>query len=109
MQHQDWEVITLKPKKPKVETTQVARTQQASKPVKTDENDEVISVKKVTMAMAQIVIQSRVAKKMTQVDLGKACCLESKIINEIERGNCIYNAEHINKISKVLGVKIPRG
>ena len=27
---------------------------------------------------------------------------------EVERGTCVYNATHVNKIQSVLGVKIPR-
>lgn len=48
------------------------------------------------------------AKKMTQKELAQKCNFEVSIISDVERGTCVYNATHVNKIQSVLGVKIPR-
>ena len=45
---------------------------------------------------------------ITQKELAQKCNMDVSIINEIERGTCVYNATHVNKIQSVLGVKIPR-
>ena len=58
--------------------------------------------------MATIVKDKRNELGMTQKDLAQKCNLDQKIINEIERGGCVYVADQLNKISRVLGVKIPR-
>jgi ribosome-binding protein aMBF1 (putative translation factor) len=34
--------------------------------------------------------------------------MDVSIISEIERGGCVYNPTHVNKIQSILGVKIPR-
>ena len=73
-----------------------------------DDGEEVISVKLVTKEMSNIIREKRNELKMTQKELGQKCNLDSKIINDIERGGCLYISEQINKISRVLGVKIPR-
>jgi putative transcription factor len=53
-------------------------------------------------------MSARSEKKMTQKELAQKCNMDVSIINEIERGTCVYNAAHVNKIQSVLGVKIPR-
>jgi ribosome-binding protein aMBF1 (putative translation factor) len=40
--------------------------------------------------------------------LAQKCNFEVSIISDVERGTCVYNAAHVNKIQSVLGVKIPR-
>jgi ribosome-binding protein aMBF1 (putative translation factor) len=45
---------------------------------------------------------------MTQKELAQKCNFEVSIVSEIERGTCLYNATHVNKIQSVLGVKIPQ-
>jgi DNA-binding XRE family transcriptional regulator len=47
-------------------------------------------------------IQARVNKKLSQKDLAKACMLDSKIINDYEKGGCARNGVYISKIKKVL-------
>jgi ribosome-binding protein aMBF1 (putative translation factor) len=51
---------------------------------------------------------SRCEKKLTQKELAQKCNMDVSIISEIERGGCVYNPTHVNKIQSILGVKIPR-
>jgi ribosome-binding protein aMBF1 (putative translation factor) len=53
-------------------------------------------------------MSARSEKNMTQKELAQKCNMDVSIINEIERGVCVYNATHVNKIQSVLGIKIPR-
>jgi ribosome-binding protein aMBF1 (putative translation factor) len=111
MDNQDWKpVILTNPElvKKKQQKTIISKPVNQQNIVKTDKDGEIIGIKKVSTQMAQDVVKGRIAKKMTQVDLAKASCLDTKIISEIERGNCIYKADQFNKICKVLGIKIER-
>lgn len=45
---------------------------------------------------------------MTQAELDKACGLPKNTVRDYENGTATYNAEHINKIARVLGVNLPR-
>ena len=51
---------------------------------------------------------ARRASIVLSVDPETDGAVDISIINEIERGACVYNATHVNKIQSVLGVKIPR-
>ena len=105
MNHQDWNFITITKSK---STPKISTNQHLQNPTKIDKEDNIISVKKVSQQMAQSVIKARISKKMTQSDLAKATNIDSKTINDIEKGNCLYNANHFNKICNVFGVKIER-
>jgi len=105
---QDWETkVIRKPVKP-VHHTQVARPPSVIKTTFDEHGDEVEKLKTVSHEMAQFIIKARVEKGLKQTDLAKRACLDAKTIATIERGNCIYNANDINKIAKALGVNIPR-
>lgn len=76
---------------------------------KLDENGEVVvDIKKVSIKMAQIIIQGRANKNIKQIELARMCNLDTKTINDIEKADCVYNCKQINKIAKALGIKIPR-
>ena len=102
MDHQDWNTVILRKK------TEKKSNQNSNSNLKKKENDDKIEIKKVSKQMAKQIIDGRMAKKMTQLNLAQQSCIDVKIIKQIESGNCIYNSEHINKISKVLGMKIDR-
>ena len=113
MDHQDWKPVvltkTIKVEKPKEVSSKpfISKSNQPNIKISED-GEETIKVKKVSSSMAQIVIQARAAKNIKQTDLAKQCNFDTSIIANIEKGGCIYNAEHFNKIAKILGVKIPR-
>ena len=71
-------------------------------------DDDVKKTKYVSKNTSQAIMSARSEKKMTQKELAQKCNMDVSIINEIERGTCVYNAAHVNKIQSVLGVKIPR-
>lgn len=103
--HQDWTTVVISKPKPK---SKITLSQTGPISVKLDENDNIVKVKKVSKQMANSVKEARISSKLTQVQLSNKCALDSKAIGEIERGGCIYNANHFNKICKVLGIKIER-
>ena len=109
MNHQDWKTIIVhKPKSNSDNKTNVTRktpTQQKLRSIeKKAENDE-LKHKQVTVEMRKTIQQARTSKGFTQKELAQKCGFTQKILNEIESGKAIYNANHMNKIKKQLGVK----
>jgi len=119
---QDWTTVTMsKPKKQETKTTAaaaatasyskvnsasvVAATTTASK---TADGDDTKKTKYIAKVTSDAVRQARCEKKLTQKELAQKCNMDVSIVAEIERGGCVYNAGHVNKIQTVLGVKIPR-
>jgi ribosome-binding protein aMBF1 (putative translation factor) len=108
MDNQDWTPVVFKKssKETKADGPKVIHTQ--AKITLDEDGQEVVKLKLVSKEMARVVINARTALKLSQKELGVKCNLDSKIINEIERSGCVYNADHLNKIARALGVKIPR-
>jgi ribosome-binding protein aMBF1 (putative translation factor) len=76
-----------------------------------DKNDgDVPKIKYVTNIMSQTIRKSRMEKNYSQEELAKLCNMDKNIISDIENPikQTVYNAQYINKISKVLQITIPR-
>ena len=115
MSHQDWTPVVFKKKtddnKKGCEKEKATSSSSSLSNVgvyKAASDDDVKKTKYVLKATSQAIMSARSEKKMTQKELAQKCNMDVSIINEIERGACVYNAAHINKIQSVLGVKIPR-
>lgn len=112
MEHQDWKTIVLKnpnliPKnQPKniVKKTDLPKSSVNSS-VTLNENDEVTKIKYVPKDISKLIIQSRIAKKLTRKDLANSLNLKEDIITNIENGKAIYDGNLISKIKKLLNVK----
>lgn len=102
---QDWNNITLTKPKPKPKSTQQQR--QASS-IKLNEDGEVVQLKKVSPQMSRSIIDGRLAKKWTQIQLAHNSAVDIKTISEIERGGCVYDANVFNKICKAMGITVER-
>jgi len=76
-----------------------------TKPVSDDDQKKTKYIAKVTSDAIRV---SRCEKKLTQKELAQKCNMDVSIISDIERGGCVYNPTHVNKIQSILGVKIPR-
>lgn len=116
MSHQDWTPVVFKKKsddnkkgceKEKATTTSSSSLSNVGV-YKAASDDDVKKTKYVSKPTSQAVMSARTEKKMTQKELAQKCNMDVSIINEIERGTCVYNSTHVNKIQSVLGVKIPR-
>ena len=106
--NQDWEPVILNKNKPTGEKNIVEKKEKEQNVIKTDDLGNAIGLKKITKEMSKCIIEARISKKITQDQLAQLCCLDKKIINDIEKGDYVYNANNINKISRVLGIKIER-
>ena len=103
---QDWTPVVLRKDQTKVKNIYVNKTSMGT--IVNNDEGETVKIKRITYNTSQFIIKSRIEKKMTQVQVAKLCNLDKQIISNIERGDCVYNAQHVNKIARVLGVKIPR-
>ena len=115
---QDWTTVTLsKPKsktQPAIQKMATSSVNSASAvvaaitaPAKTND-DDTKKTKYIAKVTSDAVRTARCEKKLTQKELAQKCNTDVSIIAEIERGGCVYNAAHVNKLQSVLGVKIPR-
>ena len=114
MSHQDWTPVTFQNKSkpqtiPSVSKVPSATTYTTPKVQLDAEGNEIVKkIKTVTKEMSLIVSTARTSQSMTQKELAQKCNIDVKIVNDIEKGGCVYNAEHCNKIARALNVKIPR-
>ena len=86
----------------------IAKKHQEQKIVKTDESGEIVKINKITSIISNFIKNARSEKKMTQKELAQKTNLPLKTISDIEKGTSLYVASDINKISKALGINIPR-
>lgn len=113
MSHQDWTPVVFK-KKSKDEKDKLSNSTPPTSSLsnvgiyKAAGDDDMKKTKYVSKNTSQAIMNARSEKKMTQKELAQKCNMDVSIINEIERGACVYNPTHVNKIQSVLGVKIPR-
>ncbi len=103
--NQDWNYVTLTKPKPK---QKISLPQKTPSVIKDNQEDGIAKIKKVSKSMSQNVINARVAKQWSQIQLARNAAIDAKTIGEIERAGCIYDANVFNKIAKALGVKIER-
>jgi ribosome-binding protein aMBF1 (putative translation factor) len=103
--NQDWNYITLNKPLPKQKFIQ---TQKPATSIKINDDGDIIKIKKVSSEMAKQIIDARIAKKWTQIDLAHNSTINIKTINNIEKGGCLYDADVFNKLCKILGIKIER-
>ncbi len=73
-----------------------------------DENEE-IKFEQVSHECAIAVQNARLAKDWSQAELAKKVNEKTSAIVDLENGSGKYNADLVNRIERVLGVKIPRG
>jgi ribosome-binding protein aMBF1 (putative translation factor) len=103
--HQDWNNVVLHKKTDTPLCKPISQEQQRDiKLLKKVENDE-LKHDKITIEIRTTIQQYRASQKWTQKDLANRCNLPVTVINEIESGKAIYNAQHINKIKRVLKIK----
>jgi ribosome-binding protein aMBF1 (putative translation factor) len=103
--NQDWNYITISKNKPK---PKVVLAQRETSAVKTNQDGDIVQVKKVSPQMARAIIDARIAKKWNQVELARNSAIDVKTIGDIERGGCLYDANVFNKLCKTLGIQIER-
>lgn len=105
---QDWEPKTLKKKTNNVDPNSSKTSRSRAQMANDFDPENITKPVMSTQTMAQAIQSARTSKNLTQSQLDKACNLPKGTIQSYESNKAQYNAEHINKISRQLGVKLPR-
>lgn len=102
MNHQDWNPVVLHKRPTPVNKV----TPEVSREVKI-EREEIGTHEKVSMSLAKTIQQARIAKGFkTQKDLANAVGVKVDIINGYESGKMIPDNTLMQKLRRVLGVKL---
>lgn len=102
MNHQDWKPVVIHGAK--ASTPRPHR--EVTKEQKLD-REELGTHKKVTISMAKAIQNGRIAKGFkTQKDLAVAIGVPANIINSYESGKAIPDNQILQKLRRVLGVKL---
>lgn len=101
MEHQDWEQI--KWTKPKTESKPPSHNKNKFNAL---DGEDPPPPKKITLQLRQKIIQARQLKKMTQKELAQAMNLTQNVINCFENGKDVPTNQQIQKMSKILNVKL---
>lgn len=123
MSDQEWKIVTNK-KKNKVKTIEPIKFNPIPpkpvnpippKPVNILSNistknthQESIKIKKISSQMSKSIVDTRLQKKWTQIELARKAGIDVKLLIEIEKSNCLYNPDIFNKICKALEISIER-
>ena len=117
---QDWTTVTMSKSRRHISSSGTSAPSQSNsnsasavvaaitKPTGSGSDDDQKKTKYIAKATSDAVRVSRCEKKLTQKELAQKCNMDVSIISEIERGGCVYNPTHVNKIQSILGVKLPR-
>ena len=72
------------------------------------EETETFKVQKTGLAFGKALMQARMAKKMSQKDLGTKINEKPQVIQQYEQGKAVPNPAIISKLERALGAKLPR-
>jgi putative transcription factor len=106
MNHQDWNPVVIHGKSAKSQTSTAHPHREVTKEQKLDQT-ELGTHKKVGLTMAKAIQNGRIAKGFkTQKDLAVAIGVPANIINSYESGKAIPDNAILQKLRRVLGVKL---
>ena len=111
MEHQDWKPVIIRKKKKTVKSVTQKKnviSDEQRRKIKIENESETFKVEKVSLSFGKEMMKARCAKNFTQKTLAQRLNVKSNIIANYEQGKAIPNNAFINKIERVLGVKLPR-
>ncbi len=108
MEHQDWKPVVFKKKIVKKESVvkQKVSSEASHKNRKLDEETENFKIERVDLSVRQAIMKGRNARKMKQKDLANLLALRSDIIINYENGKAVPNQRVLQKMERVLGIKL---
>lgn len=93
---QDWTPVVIKKPSPKPAPT----------PTKPKELDEIGKIQHTTLELRKQIQNARVAKKMSQTELANQINEKPNVIQAYENGKAIPSNQILQKLRRVLGVKL---
>ena len=114
MSHQDWETVTFSNKKPNKSTQIVdgapkkpsANIKALKIENKVDNTDEKLTIKTIDTSVVRAIIKARGELGLTQKDLANKVNVSDSVIKSIEQNKEPNNTVLLNKLQKVLKVKL---
>lgn len=107
MSHQDWKEVIIHGKSSSTSNEKNVNKHYEQTKEKKLENEEIGSHNKVSISMAKMIQQGRIIKGFkTQKDLANAIGVNVSVINSYESGKAIPDASILQKLRRVLGVKL---
>lgn len=111
-----WQTVVSKPHKPKnpnppvilPKTSIQSNFQIPDQNLKKEPLPDVIKKREITTEFKNTLKQSRMRKNLTQKQLAQMVNVRQKVIEDLENGILQPNPQLLNKISKVLDVKLPK-
>ena len=106
MNHQDWNPVVIHGKAAPVNQKPPPKHYERTKEQKL-EDEELGTHKKVSLSMAKMIQQGRIAKGFkTQKDLAIAVGVNASVIGAYESGRAIPDPTVLQKLRRILGVKL---
>tara|TARA_B110000259_G_scaffold80638_1_gene94384 strand:- start:59 stop:385 length:327 start_codon:yes stop_codon:yes gene_type:complete len=103
MDHQDWNVVILNPKKHLKTNTEQYQNSRAAK----IENSESLSHKRVGLSLGKQISNARIAKGfVTQRELANALCCSPSVVADYESGKAIPDNKVMQKLRYILTIKL---
>ena len=104
MDHQDWDIKIIKPKKSNNQEGDKKKQYVKSKEQKMNESEESgkLSHKKMDIEFGKTLQKYRLSQNMTQKDIAQKLNIPAKDINEIESGKMKHNGQLMGKIKRLM-------
>jgi len=102
--HQDWEPVVLKKTATQNKTSKFQPSEQSIRDKKIENNEIMLQTSSITLRKQ--IQQARAAKALTQDQLNVQCNFPKGTIQRYENGSAIVNNAHVNKMSRILNVKL---
>ena len=123
MDHQDWKPVVLRRNKTKDEMKRdgsLSTVKRTGNPnshgssllgAKAANDFDPENIQKIVTSnqdLGKAIQKARTAKGWKQLELDQKCNLPKNTCQTYENGKAVYNAQHVNKMARILGVTLPR-
>lgn len=119
--NQDWQTVSIGKKKTDAEKIKemlangtatrdiVRKTVQTGPNLQNLENtDDIPKIVTSDLNLSKQIQQARCAKKWTQDDFAKKCCIQSSVIKAYEAGTAVVKVPELERMSKELGIVLKK-
>lgn len=101
-------VLRKNPQKTKQERVKLSTHNNKVQKIEQNAEEGDFRVKRIGYNFRQTLQQARVSMKLSQKELAQRLNVKPSVINEYESGKAIPNPQLINKMNRILKVKLPR-
>jgi len=102
MEHQDWKTVVLRKSEKKVDRPRAV----GHKKISNLDSDDPDAPKTMGLSAGKQIQSGRCAKKLSQKELAQKINVKPQVISDYESGKAIPNRAILNKLNRVLDIKI---